>query len=220
MVDAKNLLAVAISIAFIAVIIDNVPTLGNSVEGLFNGVSLEIPVQTARFPVRVDAGLLTTQFSVQADLVNIIKADSSNVSLVFDDRHVMIKPTLIEDVTIGPYSGKISSGDTNDSIKFDGNAKSVASTLITLSAERSVKIYGNVTSNSVKLSGVTGGTVVINNAAGTAVYNKTSSLSLLGDNVKVSGFDGDVSIGSYGVVLDGTAASLEIKGKGKTVIIG
>ncbi len=224
MIDAKNVLAIAISIAFIAVIIDNVPTLKNSMDGLFNGVSFDVPnirpAQTTRFPIKADAGLLSTPFSVQADLVDSIKADSKNVSLVFDDRRITINPAIIEDVTIGSYSGKLFSDTANGSLKFDGNAKSVASTLITLSADRSVKIYGNVTSNSVKLSGVAGGTIMINNAAGNVIYNKTSSLSLLGDNVKISRFNGDVSIGSYGIVLDGTAAALEIKGKGKTVIIG
>ncbi len=224
MIDAKNALAVAISIALIAVVIDNVPTLKNSMDGLFNGVSFDVPnikpAQTARFPVKADAGLLSEPFSVQADLIDSIKADSKNVSLIFDDRRITINPAVIEDVVIGSYSGKVFSGAANYSLKFDGNAKSVTSTLITLSADRSVKIYGNITSNSVTLSGVTGGTIIISNAAGNVIYNKTSSLSLLGDNVKISRFNGDVSIGSYGVVLDGTAMALEIKGKGKTVTIG
>ncbi len=223
MADAKDVIAIVISVIVLAFAVESLPTLKGYTGGLFSAFSITLPEispHTSTFPVSMDSGLASQPISINAGSVRVIGASSNNISLVFDDRQIILNPSALENVVISSYSGKISSYTINGSLRLDGNAKGIASSLVTVTSQRTVAVYGNISSGSVTLSGVSGGTIVVNNAVGKTTYNKTNTVSLLGENVKIDKFNGDISIGSYGIVLAGTASYLEIKSAGKTVQIG
>ncbi|MFH0890059.1 MAG: hypothetical protein V1836_02855 [Candidatus Aenigmatarchaeota archaeon] len=223
MADAKDIVAIVISLIILAFAVENIPTLKSSAGSLFTLFSITLPEispHTSTFPISMDAGVASQPISINADSIQILEVNSKNVSLVFDDRQIIVNPSVLEDIVISSYSGKISSFTINGSLRLDGNAKGIASNLVTITSQRSVTVTGNISFGTVKLSGVSGGTISVSNAVGSAVYNKTNTVSLLGDNVKIDKFNGDISIGSYGVILDGTASYFEIKSAGKTVQIG
>ncbi|MBI4177653.1 MAG: hypothetical protein HY516_04810 [Candidatus Aenigmarchaeota archaeon] len=221
MADAKNVLAIAISVAVLALVVENVPVIKSNVEDFLSGVSIS-PAKsgTTGFPVKLDAGSLSSSFTVQVDDVASVSSHSSGASVLFDDRQITINPSLLEDMVFESYSGKLVYDPTEGMIRFEGAAKSFASGTITLKSERKVRILGNLTSGTAMLSKVAGGTIMISKASGNLVYNATNSLSLLGEDAKITNFNGDVSIGSLGIVVDGTASHVEVKGGGKTVSYG
>lgn len=222
MADAKNILAIAISVVILAVVVENIPTIKNNIGDVLSGVSLSsITYGTASsFPVKLDAGLLTPSFSMSFENVESVKANSKNVSIIFDDRQISINPPSLENMALESYSGKLTYNVNEKSIGFDGAAKGVISDSATIKSERRVKILGNMTSGSAKLTKITGGTITISKASGSILYNTTNSLSLLGDDIKISKFNGEISIGSYGIVLEGNAGRIEVKGDGKTISYG
>ena len=225
MFDGKNLIAVIISIVVLSLIIDNIPTARDAIGGLLIGITVpELDLgnmrSSAEFPVSLDAGLLKGSSSIDADNIESVRARSKNISLTFDDRHITISPSILEDVVLTGYSGKLSSDTINDYLDINGWSKGISTSILELTSARNVRVAGNISSGIVELMNVEGGTIVINDASGNAVYNKTNSVSLLGDNVKINGFYGDISIGSYGIRLNGTANYMEVKSLGKTVIYG
>ncbi|MBI3413373.1 MAG: hypothetical protein HY051_04835 [Candidatus Aenigmarchaeota archaeon] len=222
MVDVKSILAIAISIAILAFVVDRFPTIKNNIDGMLSGVSLPNPGVRASssFPVNLDTGSLTSSFTIKVENAGSVTASSENVSIIFDDRQIAINPSKLEDVKFESYSGKLSYDSSAKVVGFDGSANGIISDYATIKSERSVKVLGNLTSGTTELSNVVGGTVTINKATGNLVYNSTNSISLLDEDVKVGGFKGKISIGSYGLKLEGTAGYLEVKGDGKTVTYG
>ncbi|MBI1972113.1 MAG: hypothetical protein HYS53_02325 [Candidatus Aenigmarchaeota archaeon] len=223
MADAKNIIALALSVIILAFVVENIPAIKNNIGDVLSGVSLS-PITYgsgfSSFPVKLDAGLLTPYFSMEFDDVESITADSSNASIAFDDRQITISPSSLKEMTVRSYSGKLSYYANERSIGFDGAAKGIVSDAVKINSERKVKILGTLTSDSARLTNVVGGTIAINKATGSLVYNTTNSVSLLGDEVKISKFTGKISIGSYGVVLEGNAGRIEVRGAGKTVTYG
>ncbi len=222
MVDAKSIVSIAISIAVLAFVVDNIPTIKNNVGDVLSGVSLS-PTNygtTSSFPIKLDAGLLTSSFTMNFENVESITANSNNASILFDDRLILINPSLLEDIAMQSYSGKLSYYPGEKLTSFDGAAKGIISNSVTIKSERKVKILGNLTSATTKLTNVIGATVTLSKASGTLLYNTTNSISLLGDEVKVTKFDGEIFIGSYGITLQGNAGRIEVKGGAKTVSYG
>ncbi len=224
MVDAKNILAVAISIAILAFVIENIPTLGNNIENVFGGISLSSITTGAKngasFPVSLDVGLLTSSFSLNVENVENITAKSEDASMIFDDRQISINPLLVEDMSVESYSGKLTYDAGTKNIGFDGAGKGFVSNSATLRSERNVKINGNLSSSTTKLTNVAGGSISVKKASGKLIYNSTNSLSLLGEDVKITGFSGEMSIGSFGIVLNGNANRVEVNGNGKSISYG
>lgn len=223
MADAKNILAIAISVVILAFVVENIPTIKNNIGDVLSGVSLSsvtYGTASSSFPVKLDVGLLTPSFSMSFENVESVKANSKNVSIIFDDRQISINPSSLEEVALESYSGQLTYNVNEKSIGFDGVAKGIVAKEVTIKSERKVKILGNMTSGSTKLTKVTGGTITISKATGNLVYNTTNSISLLGDDVKVSKFNGEISIGSYGIVLEGNAGRIEVKNGGKAISYG
>ncbi|MBI4168197.1 MAG: hypothetical protein HY515_04530 [Candidatus Aenigmarchaeota archaeon] len=224
MVDAKSIVSIAISIVVLAFVIDNIPTIKNNVGDVLSGVSLSSITTGAKsqssFPVKLDAGLLTSSFGMVFEDVESIKANSDNASILFDDRLISINPSLLEDMTIQSYSGKLSYYPGEKLTSFDGSAKGIISDSVTIKSERKVRILGNLTSATTKLTNVVGATITLSKASGTLLYNTTNSVSLLGDEVKITKFNGEISIGSYGITLQGNAGRIDVKGGGKTITYG
>ncbi len=222
MVDAKNILAVAISLVILAYVVENIPTIKTNLEGVFGGISLSsiTASPTSSFPVNLDAGLLTSSFTIQMDNAGTVTAKSENASIIFDDRQISINPLLLQDMRVESYSGKLSYDSEMKNIVFDGAAKGFVSGSATIRSERRVRIFGNLTSSTTKLTKVDGASMTIKKASGKLVYNTTNSITLLGEDVKITGFNGDMSIGSYGIVLNGNANRVEVNGNGKTMSYG
>ena len=220
MVDIKNILAIAISIVIVAFAVDNIPTIKTSVDDVLGSVSL--PPSGVRsssgFPVKLDVASLTSSFSIKVENAESVTAGSKNVSIIFDDRRISINPSLMENISFESYSGKLTHEYAET--KFDGSAKGVVTNSVTVKSERSVKVLANLTSANAKLSDVVGGAITISKATGSVVYNTTNSLSLLGEDVKVTGFKGEIFIGSFGIVLQGNADYIEVKGGAKTISYG
>lgn len=223
MTDAKNVLAVAISLVILAFVVESVPTIKSNLEDVFGGISISSMTKAApssSFPVKLDAGLLMPSFTIQMDNVETIAANSKNASIVFDDRRISINPSLLQDMGIESYSGKLTYDSTTKYVGFDGAAKGFVSSAATIRSERRVKMLGNLTYVTTKLTNVAGGSITISKASGSLVYNTTNTLSLLGDDVRISKFNGEITIGSYGIIMDGSAGRVEVNGAGKTISYG